>query len=279
MDAIAEFAQEFPAWWLGIFALLGAIVGSFMNVVICRLPLVLEQRWRRETYLRSGVPLSAARSRYNLCWPPSHCPDCQHTLAVRDNIPVFGWLLLRGISRCCQRPISMQYPLVEVLTILLFIIAVERWPPGMMLLGALILLSSLLVLAVIDIKTGLLPDVITLPLIWLGLMFNLSGTFVPLNDAVIGAMAGYVSLWLLFWGFKLLRQKEALGYGDFKLLAALGAWMGWRGLPHLVIIAALSGLVVIFVWRKIRHKNVDEPLAFGPWLALGGSVSLLLDAL
>ncbi|MFC3396270.1 prepilin peptidase [Brenneria rubrifaciens] len=279
MDGIVAFAEGFPAGWLGALALTGLMVGSFLNVVIYRLPIMLERRWQREARAQLGLPLSVDEPRYNLWWPPSGCPHCQHAIAVRDNIPVLSWLLLRGRSRCCQQSVSAQYPLIETLTVLIFMTAGLLWPPGMALGGALILLSFLLMLAAIDTKTLLLPDVLTLPLLWLGLIFNLSGTFVSLGDAVIGAVAGYLSLWLLYWGFKLLSGKDALGYGDFKLLAALGGWLGWRALPNLVLIAALSGLVITMVWRWARRENAEHPLAFGPWLAAGGVISVVLNGI
>ncbi|MBA0165035.1 A24 family peptidase [Pectobacterium versatile] len=279
MDDLREFAQLFPAWWFGSLGVLGLIVGSFLNVVIYRLPIMLERRWRQDIELETGVADSDRDTRYNLWWPPSSCPYCQQAIAVKDNIPLFSWLWLRGRSRCCHQSVSAQYPLVEVITMLAFLAAGLLWLPGMALLGALILLSFLLVLTVIDIKTLLLPDVLTLSLLWMGLLFNLSGTFVSLNDAVVGAMAGYLSLWLLYWAFKYATGKEALGYGDFKLLAALGAWLGWQALPNLVLVAALSGLVVTLVWRGLRKEDTAKPLAFGPWLAMGGVFGVIMNGL
>ncbi|MFJ5335500.1 prepilin peptidase [Pectobacterium sp. CHL-2024] len=279
MDDLREFAQLFPAWWFGSLGVLGLIVGSFLNVVIYRLPIMLERRWRQDIELETGMADSDPDTRYNLWWPPSSCPHCQQAIAVKDNIPLFSWLWLRGRSRCCHQSVSVQYPLVEVITMLAFLTAGLLWLPGMALWGALILLSFLLVLTVIDIKTLLLPDVLTLSLLWIGLLFNLSETFVPLSDAVVGAMAGYLSLWLLYWVFKYVTGKEALGYGDFKLLAALGAWLGWQALPNLVLVAALSGLVVTLVWRGLRKEDTAKPLAFGPWLAMGGVFGVIMNGL
>ncbi|MFJ5360430.1 prepilin peptidase [Pectobacterium sp. CHL-2024] len=279
MDDLREFAQLFPAWWFGSLGVLGLIVGSFLNVVIYRLPIMLERRWRQDIELETGMADSDPDTRYNLWWPPSSCPHCQQAIAVKDNIPLFSWLWLRGSSRCCHQSVSVQYPLVEVITMLAFLTAGLLWLPGMALWGALILLSFLLVLTVIDIKTLLLPDVLTLSLLWIGLLFNLSETFVPLSDAVVGAMAGYLSLWLLYWVFKYVTGKEALGYGDFKLLAALGAWLGWQALPNLVLVAALSGLVVTLVWRGLRKEDTAKPLAFGPWLAMGGVFGVIMNGL
>ncbi|WEF10857.1 A24 family peptidase [Pectobacterium actinidiae] len=277
MDDLKEFAQLFPAWWFGALGVLGLIVGSFLNVVIYRLPIMLERRWRQDIALETGTADSVRDTRYNLWWPPSACPHCQQAIAVKDNIPLFSWLWLRGRSRCCHQSVSVQYPLVEAIAMLVFLTAGLLWQPGMALWGALILLSFLLVLTVIDIKTLLLPDVLTLSLLWMGLLFNLSGTFVSLNDAVVGAMAGYLSLWLLYWAFKYATGKEALGYGDFKLLAALGAWLGWQALPNLVLVAALSGLVVTLIWRVLRKEDTAKPLAFGPWLAMGGVFGVIMN--
>lgn len=277
MDDLREFALVFPAWWYGALGVLGLIVGSFLNVVIYRLPIMLERRWRQDIELQTGVTDVEHVTSYNLCWPPSSCSHCQQAIAVKDNIPLFSWLWLRGRSRCCHQPVSVQYPLVEVITMLAFLVAGLLWLPGMALCGALILLSFLVVLTVIDIKTLLLPDVLTLSLLWMGLLFNLSETFVPLRDAVVGAMAGYLSLWLLYWVFKYATGKEALGYGDFKLLAALGAWLGWQALPNLVLVAALSGLVVTLIWRGVRKEDTAKPLAFGPWLAIGGVFGVIMN--
>ncbi|MCH5051034.1 prepilin peptidase [Pectobacterium aquaticum] len=277
MDDLREFAQLFPAWWFGALGVLGLIVGSFLNVVIYRLPIMLERRWRKDIELETGMDDSDRDTRYNLWWPPSSCPHCQQAIAVKDNIPLFSWLWLRGRSRCCHQSVSVQYPLVEAIAMLAFLTAGLLWLPGMALWGALILLSFLLVLTVIDIKTLLLPDVLTLSLLWMGLLFNLSGTFVSLNDAVVGAMAGYLSLWLLYWAFKYATGKEALGYGDFKLLSALGAWLGWQALPNLVLVAALSGLVVTLIWRGLRKEEANKPLAFGPWLAIGGVFGVIMN--
>ncbi|MEC5345144.1 A24 family peptidase [Brenneria populi] len=265
MEWLSAFAERSNEGWLGLLALLGLVVGSFLNVVIFRLPIMLARRWRNE----AAMPAFEDRAMFNLWWPLSSCPHCARPIAIKDNIPVLSWLWLRGRSRCCRQPISRQYPLIESLTMLAFLGAGALWPPGTALWGALILWSFLLALSAIDINTRLLPDCLTLPLLWLGLLFNLSAAFAPLEDAVIGAVAGYLSLWLLYWLFRLLSGKEALGYGDFKLLAALGGWLGWRALPELVLIAALSGLVVTLLWRTMRREGVARPLAFGPWLALG----------
>ncbi|UJR55223.1 prepilin peptidase [Dickeya zeae] len=278
MDLVA-FANTSPRIWLGMLLVLGLVIGSFLNVVIHRLPVMLERRWQQEARFHLGLPVGAPPSRYDLCWPPSSCPHCHQHLRVRDNIPVLSWLWLHGRAHCCGGEVSWRYPLIELLSGGAFLLAGLLWQPGLALLGALLCISMLLTLAVIDARTQLLPDVMTLPLLWCGLLFNLADTFVPLEQAVIGAMAGYLSLWLIYWGFRLLSGREALGYGDFKLLAALGAWLGWQALPNLVLIASLTGLVATLLWRRIRRINMQQPLAFGPWLAVSGAIGLVLNVL
>ena len=240
MTLLSAFSLQFPLLWGGLLFIFGLTFGSFFNVVIYRLPLMMQQE---------------ESARFNLCVPASFCPQCQRPIIWRDNIPLLSYLSLKGRARCCQAPISPGYLLT----------------PGLPLLGGLILLSTLLVLAIIDGQTQLLPDRLTLPLLWAGLLFNLNGTFVPLSEAVIGAMTGYLSLWTVYWLFRLLTGKEALGYGDFKLLAALGAWSGWQILPQTLLCASASGLIWTLLQRRITLQSLDQPLAFGPWLALAGS--------
>ncbi|MBZ6971847.1 prepilin peptidase [Klebsiella grimontii] len=255
---LPEFAAQYPFLWGSFLFLSGLAFGSFFNVVIHRLPLMMEQA--------EGI---------NLCFPASFCPQCREPIAWRDNIPLLGFLFLKGRSRCCGQPISPRYPLMELATGALFVLAGYLMAPGVPLLGGLILLSLLLILAAIDAQTQLLPDGLTLPLMWAGLLFNLSATYVPLAEAVVGAMAGYLSLWSVYWVFRLLSGKEALGYGDFKLLAALGAWLGWQALPQTLLLASASGLVWTLLQRLITRQSLQQPLAFGPWLALaGGSIFL-----
>lgn len=256
MTLLSAFSLQFPLVWGVFLFIFGLTFGSFFNVVIHRLPLMMQQE---------------DNPRFNLCVPASFCPQCRRPLLWRDNIPLLSYLSLKGHSRCCQQPISCRYPLTELASGLIFVLAGGLLTPGLPLLGGLILLSTLLVLAIIDGKTQLLPDRLTLPLLWAGLLFNLHGTFVPLADAVIGAMAGYLSLWAVYWLFRLLTGKEALGYGDFKLLAALGAWSGWELLPQTLLCASASGLIWTLLQRRITLQSLDQPLAFGPWLALAGS--------
>lgn len=276
MDQLIAFSEAYLLLWCSALAVLGLIIGSFLNVVIHRLPIMLEMQWRDEAALSADGEALVAQARYDLWWPRSHCPHCQQPIALRNNVPVLGWLLLRGRSRCCHQPIAWRYPLVEAVTGILFVVAGSLWPPGVSLLGALVLISFLIALAAIDAETLLLPDALTLPLLWLGLFINLSDAFVPLESAVIGAMAGYLALWVVYWLFKTLTGKDALGAGDFKLLAALGAWLGWQALPQLVLLAALGGLVVTCLWRWRRGSDFEQPLAFGPWLAVSGCILLFV---
>lgn len=276
MDRLAALSEAYPAGWRVSLALLGLIVGSFLNVVIYRLPNMLERRWCDDARRQLALPLGEAAPRYDLLLPPSSCPGCRRPVAAKDNIPLLSWLLLCGRARCCSWRIPWRYPLVELACSLLFLLAGWLIPVGWELAGALMLLPWLLALAAIDASTWLLPDALTLPLLWLGLGFNLCDTFVPLAQAVAGVMVGYLLLWSLLWGFKLLCGKDGLGYGDLKLLAALGAWLGWQAVPHLLLIAAGGGVLTTLIQRGITRQPAAQPLAFGPWLALGGAVCLLM---
>ncbi|RLM05136.1 prepilin peptidase [Gibbsiella quercinecans] len=278
MEWLTALSEACPAGWLVSLALLGLIVGSFLNVVIYRLPQMLERRWRDDARRQLSLSLDEAAPRYDLLLPPSSCPGCRRPVAAKDNIPLLSWLLLRGRARCCGWRIPGRYPLVELAGMLLFLLAGWLIPMGWQLAGALLLLPWLLALAAIDVRTWLLPDALTLPLLWLGLGFNLCDTFVPLAQAVAGAMAGYLLLWCLLWGFKLLRGQDGLGYGDLKLLAALGAWLGWQALPHLLLVAAGGGVLATLIQRGITRQPAAQALVLGPWLALGGTVCLLMQA-
>lgn len=276
MSLLLDFTVAFPLLWLCVVGIFGAIVGSFLNVVIYRLPVMLEKQWQREALVQLGLPLPESMPRFDLLLPRSCCPHCQHPIAARDNIPLLSFLLLKGKARCCGERIPRRYPLVEVATAMMFALTALIFPLGFPLLGAWILLSFLLTLAVIDHHTQLLPDVLTLPLLWIGLLFNIQGHFAPLEQATIGAVAGYVCLWSVFWLFKLATGKEALGYGDFKLLAALGAWLGWQALPQVILVAAASGLLVTLIQRGLAKQDLNQALAFGPWLAVSGAVNMFI---
>jgi len=255
-------------------SLFGLLVGSFLNVVIHRLPKMLEQAWQAECASYLGQE-AASTPAYNLLTPPSHCPSCRQLVKPWQNIPVLSYLLLRGRCQGCQSPISLRYPAVEVICALLFAMIAWRFGWSVQMPAYLAFTAVLLALTFIDADTQLLPDTLTLPLMWGGLLFNLLTATVPLADALIGAMAGYLSLWLVYWLFKLATGKEGMGYGDFKLLAALGAWLGWSMLPLIILLSSLVGAVVGIVLILLARMGRGQPLPFGPYLAAAGWLALL----
>ena len=263
-----------PGLWVGMVFVFALMVGSFLNVVIHRLPKMLAAQWHDQcAELKGEAPPS--RPAYNLLIPASACPACGHAIAPRHNLPVVGWLWLRGRCHHCAAKISARYPLVELLTAVLAATAAWRFGFGWAALAAIALICALVALAFIDLDTSLLPDCLTQPLLWLGLLVNLGGVFTPLPDALIGAVAGYLLLWAVYWIFKLATGKEGMGYGDFKLLAALGAWLGWQQLPLIILasslVGALTGVILIVFARHDRRV----PIPFGPYLAGGGVLALL----
>jgi leader peptidase (prepilin peptidase)/N-methyltransferase len=254
-------------------AVIGLCVGSFLNVVVHRLPRMLERGWAQQcAELRGEEPVPSAP--YNLVVPRSKCPACNHAITAAENIPVVSWLALRGKCRACGARISARYPVVEILGGLLAALAVGHFGPTWQGLAACGLLWTLLALTFIDFDTQLLPDDLTLPLLWGGLLVNVSGVFVPLRDAVIGAIAGYLVLWSVYWLFKLIRGKEGMGYGDFKLLSALGAWLGWQMLPLIVLLSSVVGAAIGIGLVLTRGRDHNIPLAFGPYLAIAGGIAL-----
>jgi leader peptidase (prepilin peptidase)/N-methyltransferase len=262
-----------PELFLVLASVLGLMVGSFLNVVIHRLPKMLEREWRQQcAWLDDREP--PAEPAYNLMVPGSACPHCGHAIRWFENIPVVSWLILRGHCSACAAGISPRYPLVEAFTGLLFTYVAWRWGVSGQTLAAWLLVASLVALTGIDLDTYLLPDNLTLPLAWLGLLANLAGLFAPLDEAVIGAVAGYVSLWLVFQLFKLLTGKEGMGFGDFKLLSALGAWLGWKLLLPVILVASLTGALVGIGLIVFAGRERAKPIPFGPWLAVGGLVAL-----
>jgi leader peptidase (prepilin peptidase)/N-methyltransferase len=258
----------------GMLGVLGLMVGSFLNVVIHRLPKMMEAAWRAEVQGEAGEGEGVVAETFNLATPRSRCPHCGHPISALENIPVLSYLCLRGKCRACRAPISPRYPLIELAAALLGAAAAWRFGPGVQAAAAALLLWTLLALAMIDLDTQLLPDVITLPLLWGGLLLNLSDRFVPLPQAVIGAMAGYLALWSVYWLFKLATGKEGMGYGDFKLLAALGAWMGWIMLPIIVLISSLVGALVGIALIVFARHGRQIPIPFGPYLAVAGMIAL-----
>jgi len=251
----------------------GLCIGSFLNVVIHRLPKMLERGWQAQcAELRGEVP--SVEPAYNLVVPRSACPACGKQITALQNIPIVSWIALRGRCAKCNAAISPRYPVVEAMGGLLAACAIWRFGATPQGLAACVLLWSLLALTMIDFDTQLLPDGITLPLLWAGLIVNLWGVFTSLPDAVIGAIAGYLSLWTIYWLFKLIRGKEGMGYGDFKLLAALGAWLGWQVLPVIVLLSSVVGAIIGIALIVFKGRDHNVPLAFGPYLAIAGALAL-----
>ncbi|OGT20078.1 MAG: methyltransferase [Gallionellales bacterium RIFOXYB12_FULL_54_9] len=272
MNLLDLLASSLPLF-IGTCVVLGLLVGSFLNVVIYRLPKMMELGWRSQCAELNETQLDDV-ARYNLIVPRSACPHCHHQISAWENIPVLSYLLLRGKCKSCHAAISARYPLVEAISGILCGFAAYHFEFGMAATGACLLIWALITLTAIDFDTQFLPDDITLPLIWLGLLFNLNNIYTTLPDAVLGAVFGYLALWSVYWLFKLLTGKEGMGYGDFKLLAALGAWLGWQMLPLIIILSSLVGAVVgITLIVALKHgRNI--PIPFGPYLAGGGLIAL-----
>ena len=257
------------AFWIAMAGVLGLIVGSFLNVVILRLPVRMEWLWKRDAREMLDVGPEAAPAPPGIVRQASHCPHCQHRLAPWDNIPLVSWLWLRGRCRYCKAPISIQYPLVELLTGIASAVVVWKFGVGWHAAMALVFTWTLIAAAGIDFRTQLLPDSLTLPLLWLGLLISLVPLFATTREALIGAAAGYLALWCVYWVFKLATGKEGMGYGDFKLFAVAGAWLGYAALLPVVILSALSGAIIGGVTLWARGKDRSVPIPFGPFLAAG----------
>lgn len=272
-----EIFHNAPALFAGMVFLLGLLIGSFLNVVIHRLPKMMEADWQHQCADLRGEA-SAVTPRYNLWVPRSACVKCGHQISALENVPILSWLWLRGRCSACGTPISARYPLVELLTALLSAAVAWKWGISLQTLGALFLVWTLIALAFIDFDTTLLPDSLTLPLLWLGLLFNLNGHFASLPDAVIGAIAGYGVLWSVYWVFKLVTGKDGMGFGDFKLLAAIGAWLGWQLLPVTLLLSSVVGAIVGIAMIILVKHDRRVPIPFGPYLAGGGLVSLFFGA-
>ena len=264
-----------PLVFVTMCTLLGLFVGSFLNVVIHRLPVMMEREWQAEAAsLRGEEASSGSTPRFNLATPRSRCPHCGHVIGALENIPVVSYLLLRGRCRHCSGPISPRYPLIEALCAALSGLTALHFGYGLAAAGALVFVWSMIALCFIDLDTQLLPDSITLPLLWLGLLLNLGGTYTDITSAVVGAAAGYLTLWSVFWLFKLATGKEGMGYGDFKLLAAIGAWLGWQILPLTILLSSLVGAVVGIALIVLRKHGREIPIPFGPYLAAAGLLAL-----
>ncbi len=263
-----------PSLLWPLAAFLGLCLGSFLNVVIVRLPVMLMQGWRAEAREALELP-EETHQRFNLVTPPSLCPSCESPIAWHDNIPLIGWFKRRGRCASCQARISPQYPLVELAGGAIALAVVALYGPSWQALFVLGACLALLAMAVIDFRTQLLPDALTLPLLWAGLLYQLLFQPLMLPSAVIGAMAGYLVLWGFYWLFKLVTGKEGMGYGDFKLLAALGAWVGWQYLPLLLILSAGVGAIIGIVVQLAMPRLRGAPMPFGPYLAMAGWIALL----
>jgi leader peptidase (prepilin peptidase)/N-methyltransferase len=285
MQALFELMAESPAFFMSFVFIISLMVGSFLNVVIYRLPVMMERAWKADIaeYTASqtqalpatdNLPTSK-KTPFNLVKPDSTCPKCQHKIRVWENIPLISWLLLRGKCSQCKNPISVRYPLVELTTG--FLSTWVAWHFGVGLAGfmAVVAIWLLIAMTFIDLDTMLLPDQLTLSLLWLGLLNSIGRPFVSSQDALIGAAVGYLSLWSLYWAFKLLTGKEGMGYGDFKLLAAIGAWVGWQHLPVVILLSSFVGAIVGVSLLTIQGKDKSQPIPFGPYLAAAGFLTLL----
>ena len=286
MSVFGWLAQPAVLPWVAL--VFGLCIGSFLNVVIHRLPRMMEREWREqcaelatstaEPHSGSSVPPPASKEQqgsYNLLVPRSACPSCGHQIRALENVPVISWIALRGKCSACGAKITARYPAVEILAGALAAYAAWRYGASLAALGAMAFGWSLLALTVIDLDTQLLPDDITLPLLWAGLLLNLGGVFATLASAVVGAAAGYLALWSVYWAFKLATGKEGMGYGDFKLLAAIGAWLGWQKLPMVILLSSVVGAVVgIGLMVFARHAR-EKPIPFGPYLAAAGLIAML----
>lgn len=278
MTLFLELLHNSPLFFVILCGIVGLMVGSFLNVVIHRLPIMMEREWQAQcaelnTHATQHSP-PPEHSTYNLVVPRSACPHCAHPIGALENIPVISYLFLRGKCKHCDAPISIRYPIVETICGILSGYVAWHFGFGLAAFAALLFVWMLIALTFIDFDTQLLPDDLTLPLLWAGLMFNLLATFTSLPDAVSGAVVGYLTLWSVYWLFKLITGKEGMGYGDFKLLAAIGAWLGWQMLPLVILLSSVVGAVVGITLMIVLRQGRNVPLPFGPYLAGGGLIAL-----
>ncbi|MGH8245793.1 MAG: prepilin peptidase, partial [Gammaproteobacteria bacterium] len=270
-----NFLQSNPyAFHVSLFVL-GLVIGSFLNVVAYRLPRRLEQEWKNECSTLLGVTPPENNERWGIVHPRSRCPHCGHALSALENIPVLSFLALRGKCSSCKAPIALRYPVIELLTALATVLLGWRFGFGIQVVAAAILTWSLIALGAIDLEFKLLPDDITLPVLWIGVLANMSGLFTDVYSSLIGVMSGYLLLWGVYKIFKLLTGKEGMGYGDFKLLAMLGAWLGWQMLPLIVILSSATGAIIGTASIMLRRQERSQPIPFGPYLAAAGFLALL----
>ena len=283
MTSFVQLLHDSPALFIALAGLLGLLVGSFLNVVIHRLPKIMEREWLAQcadlneqpnAANAQGSSKAAHAAPYNLLTPRSACPHCGHQISALENIPLLSYLALRGKCRQCGSAISLRYPIVEAVSGILSAYAAWHFGFGMAAVAAILFLWAMIALTFIDFDTQLLPDDITLPLLWLGIIFNLNGTLTSLGNSIIGAIAGYLVLWSVYWLFKLVTGKEGMGYGDFKLLAAIGAWLGWSMLPLVIMLSSVVGAVVGIILIIAANHGRNIPIPFGPYLAGGGLIAL-----
>lgn len=290
MQEIVQLLEQQPLVFILLSVALGLLVGSFVNVIVYRLPKMMFADWRQQaievlaqaekeqqslTKESTAEVTQEPQPRFNLLVPRSACPHCQQQIKAWENIPVFSWLLLKGKCSGCQQPISKRYPLVELASGVLTGIVAWQFGVGWEALSLMLLTWGLLAMSLIDADHQLLPDSLVLPLLWLGLLLNSFDMFTSLSDAVYGAAAGYLSLWSVYWLFKLIMKKEGMGYGDFKLLAMLGAWGGWQILPVVILFSSLVGAVLGIITLRLQKNGLEQPIPFGPYLAAAGWIALL----
>ncbi|QYK12555.1 A24 family peptidase [Shewanella rhizosphaerae] len=290
MTEFIQLMAQYPLLFAAISFVFASTIGSFLNVVIHRLPVMMKREWQLECnqYLdeyhnetvaeikdKLAQPIDDYPEKYNLVVPGSACPKCKTSIKPWHNLPIFGWLMLGGKCANCKTNISARYPIIEIITGLAVAYLAYHFGPTWQFVFATILTFGLVALTGIDLDEMLLPDQITLPLLWIGLLISLNGTFVSITDAVIGASAGYMSLWSVFWGFKILTGKEGMGYGDFKLLAVFGAWFGWQLLPLIILLSSIVGALVGLLLIVNKKINSGNPIPFGPYIALAGWIAMI----
>ncbi len=278
MPELIALIQQNSTIFIIIASLLGLVIGSFLNVVIHRLPIMMEMDWREQCASPSSIDHAEKSRKYNLITPLSTCPHCQKAIAAWHNIPVISFLLLGGRCKECKASISWRYPAVEIISSLLVGLAAYKFGFSTNTLASSAFALALITLTFIDLDTQLLPDDITLPLLWLGLLFNINGGFTDIQSALIGAVAGYLILWSVYWLFKLITGKEGMGYGDFKMLAAIGAWLGWTSLPAVILLSSIAGSIIGIGLIVLAKKERNTAIPFGPYLALGGIATLFWGA-
>jgi leader peptidase (prepilin peptidase)/N-methyltransferase len=276
MPEIFVLMESSPTLFLSVIFIVSLMVGSFLNVVIYRLPIMMERSWKQEfeSYFNPDTE-QPEQQPFNLVKPDSTCPKCQHKIRAWENIPVLSWLWLRGKCSNCANPISIRYPLVELTTAVLSLVVAWHFGFGWQAIAGVFLTWCLVAMTFIDLDKMLLPDQITLPLLWLGLLLSIDSVYVSPSDAIIGAAAGYLSLWSVYWLFKLATGKEGMGYGDFKLLAALGAWLGWQHLPIVILLSSFVGAIIGITYLSLTKKDQQQPIPFGPYLAIAGWITFL----